>query len=67
MSVDGEDRHAVEGYGTVILPTHVGIHHYELKTWKPISPRANELKTFFLGGSPELGELNFNELEVIVL
>jgi Ciliary basal body-associated, B9 protein len=67
MSVDGEDRHAVEGYGTVILPKQVGIHHFELKTWKPISPRTNELKTFFLGGSPELGELNFNELEVLVL
>ena len=66
MSVDGEDRHAVEGYGTVILPDKAGIHHFELKTWKPVSPRTNELKSFFLGGSPELGELSFNELEVNV-
>lgn len=67
MSVDGEDRHALEGYGNVVLSATPGSSVLEIKTWRPLFPHTSQLKTFFLGGSPELLDLKYNETEVCVV
>ncbi|KAJ3306175.1 Pleiotropic negative transcriptional regulator [Kappamyces sp. JEL0829] len=65
MSIDGEDRHCVEGYGHAVIPREPGTTELEITTWRPQFHFSGQIRAWFLGGSPELADLKFNELEDI--
>ena len=44
----------VEGYGFVHVPSAPGTHELSCPTWRPVGTAAQELATFFVGGSPVL-------------
>ena len=64
-SLDSLERQLVQGYGCLVLPTIPGPREITIPTWKPRAHFQSNLKSFFLGGSPDLIDLNFNELEGI--
>jgi hypothetical protein len=63
LSIDGEDRHCVEGYGHAMLSSQPGAESMVLNTWKPRFHFTSQTRAWFLGGSPDLQDLKFNELE----
>ena len=62
-SIDSMDRQRIQGYGCLVLPTTAGPRNYTIQTWKPKQHFQSQLTSYFLGGSPDLIEFNFNELE----
>lgn len=50
-SVDSWNRHRIEGYGFVRLPTTMGYHKITVSTWRPRASLESEIHSFFLGGS----------------
>ncbi len=48
-SLDSWGRYRVEGYGFVELPRYCGVHHLEIRTWKPHTNQDNQAFSFFLG------------------
>ncbi len=59
VSVDCYDRHQIAGYGYVDLPSVPGAHTIEVATWKPELEVENRLKTYFVGGCPELDDMTY--------
>ncbi|XP_046386752.1 Meckel syndrome type 1 protein-like isoform X2 [Ischnura elegans] len=60
-SVDWWGRHRTEGYGHTILALHPGPHEVSITTWRPLSiSPVGELRRFFMGGSPELEDLEYS-------
>jgi Meckel syndrome type 1 protein len=60
LSSDNWNRCRTEGYGYVCLPPSPGIHTITVSTWRPISSNpAGEMQRFFIGGSPELEDIDF--------
>ena len=57
MSVDVWDRHAVVGYGFITLSLSPGSFDVELETWKPFLSYESFNKSYFVGGSPELEDV----------
>lgn len=66
FSVDSQERHCVEGYGNVNIPLEAGSYEFELKTWRPLFHFQERLKTFLLGGSPDLVDFTYNDLEEVL-
>jgi len=56
-SVDSWQRHRIEGYGFVRLPTDPGYHEIEVDTWRPRGSLKTEIFSFFLGGSIRIMKL----------
>lgn len=50
-SVDSWQRHRIEGYGFVRIPSEPGFHELEVQTWRPRGSLQSEIHSFFLGGS----------------
>ena len=65
LSVDGSDRHCIEGYGFTSLPLEAGSVEFVIKTWRPLFHFQERLKSFFLGGSPDLLDFKFNNIEEV--
>lgn len=63
MSVDTWDRQIVEGYGYSKLPVNAGTRAAQVKTAKPKLHFQSKLKSFFLGGCPDLQDLRFYEFD----
>jgi B9 domain-containing protein 2 len=47
-------RHEIYGYGVCHVPTTPGMHEIECVCWKPVGSFLDQMKSFFLGGGPEL-------------
>ncbi|KAI8903565.1 ciliary basal body-associated, B9 protein-domain-containing protein, partial [Gorgonomyces haynaldii] len=54
VSVDVWDRHCVIGYCYLKLEHEPGSYQKELPTWKPMLSVESRLKSYFIGGGPEL-------------
>jgi Meckel syndrome type 1 protein len=67
LSLDSLNRQRVEGYGCCELDIDPGCLELEIKCWKPKLHFQSELKSFFLGGSPDLLDLvKFNQSKVLI-
>ncbi|KAI8819600.1 ciliary basal body-associated, B9 protein-domain-containing protein [Fimicolochytrium jonesii] len=58
-SVDSWNRHRVEGYGYLYIPQTTGHHTLTIPTWRPLGTYLTRLREFFIGGSPELEDLEW--------
>ncbi|KAL5032105.1 hypothetical protein BDV3_000702 [Batrachochytrium dendrobatidis] len=58
-SVDSKDRHIIQGYGAMPIPDQPGYYQETLPTWCPEQSPMHKMKSFFLGGSPELQDLKY--------
>ena len=58
-SLDSWGRYRVEGYGFVELPRYCGVHHLEVRTWKPHANQDAQAFSYFLGN--EFGKNRFIE------
>jgi len=56
MSRDSWYRTRTEGYGSVAMPMQPGFHTLDIPCWRPIGGPVDELRRFFIGGSPELDD-----------
>jgi hypothetical protein len=65
ISLDNKNRQQTVGYGDLKLLQESGSHFVEIKTWKPKLHFQSSLKSYFLGGGPDLDDLKFNELKTI--
>lgn len=54
-SLDSWQRFRLLGYGVVPMPEHPGRRRVTLRTWRPADDRLSRLRSFFVGGSNELG------------
>ncbi|KAJ3276516.1 Pleiotropic negative transcriptional regulator [Terramyces sp. JEL0728] len=59
VGIDYMDRQQIQGYGYLELPCTVGRSSFEIHTWKPLSNYQSKMKTYFLGGSLQLQELEY--------
>ena len=59
FSSDSWNKDILEGYGVCELPSDLGCHTLQIPTWRPFGDRLTRLKSFFIGGSLELEDLNF--------
>jgi Meckel syndrome type 1 protein len=59
VSVDLSDRHKIEGYGHVQLPRKAGHYQHTLSTWRPSIGFESRLKSFLVGGCPELDDIQY--------
>ncbi|KAK3919061.1 Meckel syndrome type 1 protein [Frankliniella fusca] len=59
LSLDWWGRYSTEGYGYLLIPSTVGLHHTTTHTWRPIGSLSSELRRFFIGGNPELDDITF--------
>jgi len=55
-------RHIIEGYGFVKIPTVPGFHEAEVKLWVPRGGIKSELRNFFIGGAYRLHDLRSIEM-----
>lgn len=56
MSRDSWYRTRTEGYGVTPLPTEPGAHTIDVGCWRPVGGPVDELRRYFIGGSPELND-----------
>ena len=56
MSRDSWHRTRTEGYGVTPLPTRPGSHTLDVACWRPVGGPVDELRRYFIGGSPELND-----------
>lgn len=55
-------RHIVEGYGFVKLPTAPGTYEFNVKTWVPKGGIRSEMRNYFIGGAYRLHNLKSIEM-----
>jgi hypothetical protein len=55
-------RHIVEGYGFVKLPTTPGTYEMDVKTWVPKGGIRSEMRNYFIGGAYRLRNLKSIEM-----
>ena len=53
------DRQRILGYGHLQLPCSPGTTHHTIRTWRPALTQIGRLRSFFIGGTPELRDLTF--------
>ena len=62
-SVDTWDRHKIIGYGyhkLLIKPdSTTNQTAANIATWRPVTSHYHQLKTYFLGGSPEIDDVTY--------
>ena len=56
MSRDSWYRTRTEGYGVTPLPSQPGAHTLDVGCWRPVGGPVDELRRYFIGGSPELSD-----------
>ncbi|XP_055351621.1 B9 domain-containing protein 2-like [Paramacrobiotus metropolitanus] len=57
-SVDNYNRSEMCAYGFCNIPSTPGEHKVECETWRPVGGLRDRIITFFLGGGPQLRDLN---------
>uniref|UniRef100_A0A7S0EJ57 Meckel syndrome type 1 protein n=1 Tax=Hanusia phi TaxID=3032 RepID=A0A7S0EJ57_9CRYP len=62
-SYDRWDRQRVQGYGHVILADETSFCEHKVSTWTPTPSQVGRMRSFFIGGSPELKDFRFAGLE----
>lgn len=65
MSVDWMDRHSIEGYGYHKISSLPGTYHKILPTWKASLDNRSQIKSFFVGGCPELEDQTYPFLPTV--
>ena len=55
-------RHIVEGYGFVKVPTTPGAYEFNVKTWVPKGGIRSEMRNYFIGGAGRLHNLKSIEM-----
>mmetsp|Transcript_3731 Transcript_3731/g.9397 ORF Transcript_3731/g.9397 Transcript_3731/m.9397 type:complete len:565 (-) Transcript_3731:36-1730(-) len=58
-SYDQWDRQRVQGYGHINLPLEPGSQEITISTWRPALTQIGRMRSFFIGGTPELRDLTF--------
>eukprot|EP00284_Hemiselmis_tepida_P006908 CAMPEP_0174937344 /NCGR_PEP_ID=MMETSP1355-20121228/60210_1 /TAXON_ID=464990 /ORGANISM="Hemiselmis tepida, Strain CCMP443" /LENGTH=556 /DNA_ID=CAMNT_0016184189 /DNA_START=98 /DNA_END=1764 /DNA_ORIENTATION=- len=58
-SYDQWDRQRVLGYGHMNLPLSPGFTDQAVMTWRPALSQVGKMRSFFIGGTPELRDLTF--------
>mmetsp|Transcript_41602 Transcript_41602/g.103952 ORF Transcript_41602/g.103952 Transcript_41602/m.103952 type:complete len:566 (-) Transcript_41602:143-1840(-) len=58
-SYDPWDRQRVLGYGHMNLPLTPGFSDQSVMTWRPALSQIGKMRSFFIGGTPELRDLTF--------
>jgi len=58
-SIDTWNRHHVEGYGFVDVPSYAGMHNLRVHTWRPQGTVREQMRNFYLGGALQLGAVNY--------
>lgn len=58
-SYDMWDRQRIQGYGHMNLPLTPGTTSHVIQTWHPALTQIGRLRSFFIGGTPELRDLTF--------
>ncbi|KAJ3395962.1 Pleiotropic negative transcriptional regulator [Lobulomyces angularis] len=61
-SVDSWDRHVLQGYGFLDLPKSPSSETITVRTWRPNNTPAEELRSYFVGGSKEFNDLSFIDI-----
>ncbi|KAJ3315475.1 Pleiotropic negative transcriptional regulator [Boothiomyces sp. JEL0838] len=59
VGIDYMDRQNIQGYGYLEFANRPGKSSFEIHTWKPLSNYQSKMKTYFLGGSPQLQQLEY--------
>ncbi|EKX32726.1 hypothetical protein GUITHDRAFT_121078 [Guillardia theta CCMP2712] len=62
-SYDRWDRQRVQGYGHLILAGETSFCEHKISTWTPTPSQVGRMRSFFIGGSPELKDFRFAGLE----
>lgn len=59
-SLDYWDRHRIEGYAYVDLPSNPGSYEMDVSTWRPVGRGlVDKMKRFFIGGPPEIDDITY--------
>lgn len=58
-SYDMWDRNRTQGYAHMSLPLAPGCSSHTVKTWRPALTQIGRMRSFFIGGTPELKDLTF--------
>jgi hypothetical protein len=58
-TVDGWERHTVQGYGVLDVPVTPGTREATVRTWKPSAPLSAAETEFFLGTAGRLRDVTF--------
>jgi Ciliary basal body-associated, B9 protein len=67
VAVDMMDRHSVEGYGYLKFPNSAGTYMEQIHTWKAEVNAESRIRTYFVGGCPELEDLEYPILSHVIL
>jgi Meckel syndrome type 1 protein len=67
VSVDIFDRHRIEGYGYLKLDTIAGCRSIKVQTWKSDLDSKSQIKSYFVGGCPELEDLTYPVYTNVIL
>ncbi|KAJ3321841.1 Pleiotropic negative transcriptional regulator [Boothiomyces sp. JEL0866] len=59
VGIDYMDRQNIQGYGYLELSNIPGKSCSKVHTWRPLSNYQSKMKTYFLGGSPQLQQLQY--------
>ena len=58
-SYDMWDRNRTQGYAHMNLPLTPGCSTHTVQTWRPALTQIGRMRSFFIGGTPELKDLTF--------
>ena len=58
-SMDYWNRNRTHGYGHVAIPPTPGQHVFNVPTWKPKGRMRDAVQDFYVGGSPEIDQLEY--------
>jgi hypothetical protein len=58
-SVDSWNRTKVEGYSHISIPAVAGDYTMEISCWKPSGSIRENMRSFFVGGTPELNDISY--------
>jgi len=58
-SIDGWDRHHVEGYAYVDIPSYAGMHTLSVDSWRPVATIRDRMRDFYTGGSLQLASMTY--------
>jgi hypothetical protein len=56
-SVDSWNRHRIEVYGFIRMPSTSGYHEISVNTWRPRASLNTEIHSYFLGGSVRIQKM----------
>lgn len=59
ISVDSQDRHQIISYNYFLVEQNTGPYDESIMGWKPKLSTKSQMKSFFVGGCPELDDITY--------